>query len=96
MTWLQAKGLGSKLRQAEPITEDEEDLLWEKGLLGDHTPDALCNTVVYINGLYFALRSGKEHRNLRHCPSQIEIVDRNGDRPYLLYTEDWFNLDEQV
>ena len=88
MKRLQAKGLGSKQRQAEPITEDEEDLLWEKGLLGDHTPDALLNTVVYMNGLYFALRSGKEHRNLRHSPSQIEIVERDGERPYLLYTED--------
>ena len=70
--------LASKQRQAEPITEDEEYLLWEKGLLGDHTADALLNTVVYTNGLYFTVRSGKEHRNLRHCPSQIEIVDRNG------------------
>ena len=88
MKRLQAKGLGSKHRQAEPITEEEEDLLWEKGLLGDHSPQALLNTIIYMNGLYFALRSGNEHRSLRFSSSQIQAVVREGERPYLLYTED--------
>ena len=41
-----------------------------------------------MNGLYFALRSGNEHRNLRFSPCQIEVHDNEGERPYLLYTED--------
>ena len=41
MKRLQEKGLGSKLKQAEPITEKEEEILWEKGELGDHTPQSL-------------------------------------------------------
>ena len=53
------------VKQAEPITEKEEGLLWDNGLLGDHTPQALLNTVVYMIGLYFALRIGREHRELR-------------------------------
>ena len=85
---LQAKGLGSKQRQAEPITEEEEDLLWEKGLLGDYNPQALLNTVIYMNGLFFALHSGNEQHSLRFSPSQIQVVMRDGERPYLLYTED--------
>ena len=88
MRRLQKKGLGSKTKQAEPITEDEEEVLWEKGLLGDHSPQALLNTIVYMNGLYFALRSGREHRDLRFSSSQIEVVEREGERAYLLYTED--------
>ena len=55
MKRLQAKGLGSKQRQAEPITEEEEDLLWEKGLLGDHNPQALLNTVIYVSFLLFGV-----------------------------------------
>ena len=39
-------------------------------------------------GVYFALRSGHEHRSLRFEPSQIELVEREGERAYIKYTED--------
>ena len=58
---LTAIGLGSKKRQAEPLSEENEEQLWEKGLLGDHNPVSLLNTIVFMNELYFALRSGSEH-----------------------------------
>lgn len=57
-------------------------------MLGDSTPQTLLDTVVFMNGLYFALHSGSEHRALRLAPPQIEVVEREGERPYLLYTED--------
>ena len=88
MKCLQALGVGSKKRQAEPLTEKEKEILWQKGLLGDHSPQALLDTMVFMNGLYFALRSGNEHRNVRFSPCQIEVHDDEGERPYLLYTED--------
>ena len=88
MKRLQRLGIGSKTKQAEPLTEEEEEILWQKGLLGDHTPQALLNTMVFMSGLYFALRSGREHRELRFDSSQISLVERGGERPYLEYTED--------
>lgn len=39
-------------------------------------------------GIYFALCCGAEHRQLRHPPSQIQLIEKLGKRPYLLYTED--------
>ncbi len=88
MKRLRAAGIGTVRKQAEPITMDEEDVLWEKGLLGDKNAQTLVDTMLYMNGLYFALRGGREHRNLRYKPSQIQLVEKPGERPYLLYTED--------
>ena len=34
-------------KQAEPIIEQEEELLWEKGLLGDATPQSLLDSCVH-------------------------------------------------
>ena len=88
MKRLQALGLGSKRRQAEPLTLEEEEILWSSGLLGSSTPQALLDTMVYMNGLYFTLRSGAEHRQLRYDPCQIEFLEREGERANLKYTED--------
>ena len=89
MKRLAREGVGSKKKKAEIITEEEE-LLWVKGVLGDETPQRLLDTMVFYNGLYFALRSCQEHRQLRRKPCQIEVVERPDTRPYLLYhiTED--------
>ena len=83
-----AKGVGSKMKQAEPLSEQEEEILWEKGVLEDATPQTLMDTMVFMNGLYFALHSDSEYHALRFVPPQIEVVEREGERPYLLYTED--------
>ena len=88
MKRLQSKGIGSTHKQAEMLTEEEEEQLWEKNILGDHNPQSLINTMIFMNGLYFALRSGDEHRNLRRSPCQIKVVEQPGRRSYLEYTED--------
>ena len=80
MKRLKSAGLGSKPKQAEPLSEEDEEKLRQAKVLGDHSPQALLNTMIYMNGVYFALRSGAEHRQLRHKPCQI---DAEGDRPYL-------------
>ncbi len=59
-----------------------------KKLLGSSNPQALVDTMLYMNGLYFALRSGAEYCQLRYESCQIELVERQGERAYLKYTED--------
>ena len=88
MKRLQANGIGSRKKQAEILTEEEENTLWDKGLLGDATPQTLLDTIIFYNGLFFALRSGLEHRQLRRDPCQIQVVEHPGERPFLKYTED--------
>ena len=44
--------------------------------------------MIFYNGLYFALRSGNDHRQLRFSPCQIELIENEGNTSYLQYTED--------
>ena len=66
MKRLKLAGIGSRARKAEPLTLEEEEMLWKKGVLGDHSPHALLNTLFNQNGVNFALRSGDKHRQLRY------------------------------
>lgn len=73
MKCLRHDGVGSKHRRAEPIGVAEEDKLWEKSLLGDSSPQVLLDSMVFLCGMYFALRSGQEHRDL--TVEQLEVVE---------------------
>ena len=88
MKHLNATGNYLNKKQAQPITQEQENRLWELGLLGDHNAQVLLNTIVYQVGYFFALRSGNEHRRLRHSPSQIQLHEPPGNRAYLVYGED--------
>ena len=74
MKQLSRQGLGIEKNQADVITTEIEEILWSKGILGCSNPRTLLNTMVYLIGLHFALRAGKEHRNLRFGEeSQISL-----------------------
>ena len=62
---LRGKGIGSKPKTAAVILTEDENPLWEKGILGSATPKALLNAVFYLNGKNFHLRGGDEHEFLR-------------------------------
>lgn len=85
---LSAKGHVKKRKQADIMTYEEEELLWDSGELGSKNPQQLLNTVLYLFGIHFALRAGQEHRNLRFIRSQIQLKCDKSGKEYLLYTED--------
>ncbi|VDH98829.1 Hypothetical predicted protein [Mytilus galloprovincialis] len=83
-----AEGLGvASRRRAEPMSSLEENILWERAVIGSDNPPKLLDTMVYLNGLHFALRGGKEHRNL----SPKDKVDAFYFKPLVNFTTDqWF------
>ena len=52
MKRIQAKGVGTHAKQTEPMTEAEEQML-SKGVLGEHTLQALLNTIFFMCGMFF-------------------------------------------
>ncbi|CAC5423779.1 unnamed protein product [Mytilus coruscus] len=51
---------------SRPFTEEEIDMLYQKGLLGGgKNAKSLSNTVFLNNSMYFGMRSRTEHEHLR-------------------------------
>lgn len=79
---LRESGIGAEVKHTNVITKEEENLLWEKGVLGIDTPESLLRSVFYYNGKCLCLRGGKEHRALK-----ISQIVRHDDPPRYIYTE---------
>ena len=81
-----AEGVGGR-PERDPILEEHEQVLWEKGILGEDSPDKLRQTVFFLIGVRFGLRGLKEQYDLRRYPdSQINIVKIDG-KDALVYWE---------
>ena len=46
------------------VTENHEEILSEKGILGESNPDQLRRTIIFLCGLRFGLCGGQEHSEL--------------------------------
>ena len=69
----------------KPITIEEENMLWDKGVLGESDPQTLLDTVLFLCEIHFALCSGQEHCSLKL--SQFELQTDEDGSSFLLYTE---------
>lgn len=59
-------GVRAETKRTPIITKEEENSLWDQGVLGAETPESLLRAVFYYNGKNFCLRGGSKHRNLRN------------------------------
>ena len=55
MKCLNATGEYINKKQAQPIMVEQESHLWDLGLLGDHNPQTLLNTIVFQVGLFLGV-----------------------------------------
>lgn len=90
MKYLSSLGNHAKRQSAAIITVEQENEMWDSGVLGEDNPKQFSQTLLYLIGMHFALRAGQEHRNLRvGCNSQFKLKqDDTSSQWYLEYTED--------
>ena len=84
MKQLKQQGKGRFPNRCESVSEEEERVLWDKGILGSDNPVSLQNTIWWRNN-FFGLRGRDEHRQL--CWGDIKLeTDVQGNR-FLVYQE---------
>lgn len=90
MKFLASNGYSCPRKKADPVEVKDEENMWLEGVLGDSNPKQLVDTMLYLLGVHFALRAGKEHKALRVGErSQLVLkFDQNARVHYLEYTED--------
>ena len=79
---LHAKG-GNNCQQTDPVTTEDEEILWQANFVGIHTSKALSNAVFLYNGKIFGFRGG-EHRDVLRDQYKV-IYGANGE--YVEFTE---------
>ena len=79
---LHSEGVGAFKKTAAVISFDDEQLLWDAGLLGLDDPKILFNTVFFYVGLHFCLRVGQEYRDLSLNQFKHSLINCD------IYTED--------
>lgn len=58
-------GIGTEIKQAEPVSAEDENKLWDLGIFGDRDAKTLQLTVFFYACKLFGLRGRDEHRSLQ-------------------------------
>ena len=75
---LHKNGIGCATKKTELLTREDEEKLWQTGVLNPDTPQGLLKCVFFLNGRNFCLRGGAEHRDLKLSQLKREVVQVNG------------------
>ena len=86
------QNIGTIRKQAQVISLQYEDELWQRNILGEDTPKTLRNMVLYILGVNLALHVGDEHYALMRpgcgVQSQLSFEKNEMGLHCLVSTED--------
>ena len=75
---LHAQGAGCNAKPTEALTQEDEEKLWDSGVLNQNTPQGLLNCVFYLNVKNFCLCGGSEHREFKLSQFCCEVVKVDG------------------
>ena len=70
---------GKKSRKIDPLIVEEEEILWNTGVLGNDNPKSLSHTVFYIISQHFGTRGRQEHHQIR--VEHLHFVCRGSRKP---------------
>ena len=72
------KKLGLKPRQAVVVSEEIENFLWDKSVLGNSNPEVLLRTTFYFIGLNFGMRAGESIGNCSALTYHFTLIPKVG------------------
>ena len=73
MKQLTSQGVGTATKSAEPLTAEQETILWDQVLFSVHSAEGPINAVFWYNCKCFGLRAVDEHRNLVREQFTIDV-----------------------
>ena len=82
---LKQKGKGNRPKKADPLSDEEINILFDTGVLGVTSPESLLNTVWFNNAIHLGLRGQQEHYNL--CWGDISLQKNSDGVEYLQHYE---------
>ena len=62
---LREKGMGKMKNKSDPLSEKDEEQLWQRKVLGGYNPKSLNYTIFYVISQQFGTRGCQEHHQLR-------------------------------
>lgn len=80
-------GLISGQHASEPISFDDENTLFESGILGSTTTKHVLNTALYLLAVHTSVRGGAELRNLRAGENSQFRLEFHEGKEVLIYKE---------
>ena len=84
---LHEKGCGKRKRRADAVSEEEEELLWSKGILGGNDPLFLNLTLFYCISQHFGTRGCQEYHQLRVEDIKFVRNPTDGTTEYIEWNE---------
>ena len=87
-----SENIGTTKKQADLISYEFEEKMWQNGILGEDNPDKLRSTVLFLLGINLALRAVDKHyylcRDLPEKCSQISFESNSKGVECVVFHED--------
>ena len=84
---LRESGRGKRKNKANPLTPEEEELLWSSGALGEHPAESLNHALFYTLGQHFGTRGVQEHLQMHLDDFRFVRKAGSTDIHYVEWTE---------